>query len=205
MKFTTEQEKFWSSDFGNSYLERNKVKELLPNKINLFKEILKSIEDIKSVIEYGPNTGVNLLALKSILSVVELNAVEINSKAVSVLKKLDICNKVIEDSMINFKNEKKYDLSFTSGVLIHINPDFLKKAYETLYNSSKKYILIIEYYNPTPVTIKYRGNIEKLYKRDFAGDIMKLFSDVKLLDYGFRYKKDNKFPLDDVTWFLLKK
>ena len=112
---------------------------------------------------------------------------------------------VWNESILNFKNKNKFDLVFTSGVLIHINPEYIDKAYKALYDNSKKYILIIEYYNPSPVQIDYRGHKDKLFKRDFAGEIMKKFKNLKLIDYGFKYKLDNNFPLDDVTWFLLEK
>ena len=55
---------------------------------------------------------------------------------------------------------------------------------------SKKYILISEYYNPTPVQVTYRGHKNRLYKRDFAGDLLKKFKKIKLVDYGFIYKND---------------
>ena len=93
----------------------------------------------------------------------------------------------------------------SKGVLIHINPDMLEIAYKKLYESSNKYILISEYYNPSPVSINYRGNEDKLYKRDFCGDIMELYPDLELLDYGFCYKKDPAFSQDDITWFLMRK
>jgi hypothetical protein len=44
-----------------------------------------------------------------------------------------------------------------------------------------------------------------LFKRDFAGEILNKYQDIKLVDYGFVYRHDNAFPLDDVTWFLLKR
>ena len=71
--------------------------------------------------------------------------------------------------------------------------------------SSKKYILICEYYNPSPTTISYRGHSDRLFKRDFAGEMLDKFSDLKLVDYGFSYHRDNSFPQDDITWFLLQK
>ena len=93
----------------------------------------------------------------------------------------------------------------TKGVLIHINPEFLDKAFDILYKSSKKYILLIEYFNPTPVEVIYRGHEEKLFKRDFARDLMKRYDNLSLIDYGFKYNGDNLFPQDDLTWFLLSK
>jgi spore coat polysaccharide biosynthesis protein SpsF len=31
------------------------------------------------------------------------------------------------------------------------------------------------------------------------------FPDLKLLDYGFVYRRDPAHPQDDVTWFLMEK
>jgi len=90
-------------------------------------------------------------------------------------------------------------------LLIHLQPSLLERAYKVLYESSKRYICIAEYYDPNPVSIPYRGHNDKLFKRDFAGEMMDKYPDLKLVDYKFTYKRDNKFPLDDITWFLLEK
>ena len=55
------------------------------------------------------------------------------------------------------------------------------------------------------MTIPYRGNEDRLFKRDFAGELMNRFPTLKLLDYGFVWKRDPVFPQDDITWFLLEK
>ena len=205
MNFKTEQENFWANDFGNKYINRNKLDNLLPKKINLFSEIFRRVSLVDNIIEFGPNSGVNLIAIKKLMPSVNLNAVEINANAVTNIKKLKLCKKVWNESILNFKNKSKFDLALTSGVLIHINPEYLDRAYKALYDNSKKYILIIEYYNPSPVEIDYRGHKDKLFKRDFAGEIMSKYKNLNLIDYGFKYKLDNNFPLDDVTWFLLEK
>ena len=64
--------------------------------------------------------------------------------------------------------------------------------------------MIAEYFNPNPIKIKYRNFKNKLFKRDFAFEIMQSYKNLKLLDYGFVYHKD-KHPLDNINWFLLKK
>ena len=87
-----------------------------------------------------------------------------------------------------------------NGVKVLPALDFLKK----LYDYSARYILVAEYYNPTPVEVEYRGNTGKLFKRDFAGEIMDMYSDLKLVEYGFLYHRDI-FPSDDATWFLMEK
>ena len=81
----------------------------------------------------------------------------------------------------------------------------LALVYEKLYTASNKYILICEYYNPSPVNVSYRVHSDRLFKRDFAGEMLEKYADLKLVDYGFCYKRDNAFPQDDITWFLLEK
>ena len=112
--------------------------------------------------------------------------------------------KHFNESFLGNTDYGKHDMTFTMGVLIHQDPSKLKIAYEKLYNHSSKYILIIEYYNPMPVSIIYRGEKDKLFKRDFAGEILDLYSNLRLLDYGFVYHRD-QFPQDDLTFFLLEK
>ena len=137
-----EQENFWSSSFGDEYQERNKLVDLLPAKTSLFSEIIQNTLAIKSFIEFGSNTGVNLIAIKNLIPSANVSAVEINKKAIDVLKKLKICKSIWHDSILKFDKQNIADLSFTSGVLIHLNPDYLNLAYEALYNSSKKHILV---------------------------------------------------------------
>jgi len=98
-----------------------------------------------------------------------------------------------------------HDLTFTCGVLIHINPELLPELYTRLYECSRSYILINEYYNQKPVEASYRGHSERLFKRDFAGELLDRYPDLELVDYGFQYHRDHNFPADDMTWFLLKK
>jgi spore coat polysaccharide biosynthesis protein SpsF len=66
-------------------------------------------------------------------------------------------------------------------------------------------ILMGEYYNPSPTAIPYRGHADRLFKRDFAGELLDRFPDLRLIDYGFAYRRDPAFPQDDITWFLLEK
>ena len=110
----------------------------------------------------------------------------------------------MQESIFNLKNKKKYDLVFTRAVLIHINPKKLPNVYESIYKLSKKYVLIDEFFNPSPVILKYRGYRNKLFKRDFAYELMRKYK-LKIVDYGFGWSKDPKFPQVDSNWFLLKK
>ena len=204
MDYKTEQEEFWSGEFGNSYSERNASEGDRIAKQIMFSQMIRNLPRIQSVVELGCNIGLNLKALKTINSNFEIAGYEINKNAVIKAKEMKV-GEIFEESVITkIVSPKKYDLSFTSGVLIHINPDELGMVYDNLFNLSKKYILISEYYNPTPVKVEYRGHAGKLFKRDFAGEMIDRF-DLKLMDYGFFYHRDNYFSFGDSNWFLLEK
>lgn len=198
---TTDQEIFWSGKFGTSYSKRERNTKDLKSRIYHFKKIFKKISKIKSVFEIGTNIALNLDAIKKIKPAVKTSGIEINSEIISRIKKNHI---IYNNSILNFQSKKTYDLVFTRAVLIHINPKKLTSVYKKMYHLSKKYILIDEFFNPTPVTLKYRGHKNKLFKRDFAFEIMKKY-DLKLIDYGFGWSKDPKFPQVDSNWFLFKK
>lgn len=205
MSYKTEQEEFWASDFGDDYINRNLVENIAPTRRNMFSKIISRTDNVTSIVEFGANIGSNLFAIHSLLPDCNLSAVEINSKAVQTLQTYDFVNAIYHGSFLDGIFDKKVDLSFTSGVLIHINPDRLDDAYQALYESSSRYIVVSEYYNPSPVSINYRGHQDRLFKRDFAGDLLDKYGDLKLVDYGFNYHRDPNFPDDDLTWFLLKK
>lgn len=203
--FITEQEQFWAGEFGNAYIERNQGKNILASKIALFAKIIsRGGAGIVSCLEFGANIGLNLQALGLLLPQLKMGAVEINAQAAEICSQIENVT-VFNKSILEFESDEMWDLTFTSGVLIHIAPEQLDVVYSRLYKHSKKYILVAEYYNPTPVEVVYRGNTGKLFKRDFAGGIMDKYPDVELLDYGFVYHRDHHFPMDDLTWFLMEK
>ena len=204
--YKTEQENFWKGEFGDDYINRNTEEACLSGKIAFWSNVMSKTNGVKTCIEYGSNIGLNLKAIKTLYPQMELNAVEINDNAVEIMENdKSMSVNIFHDSILDVEIDDSYDLSFTMGVLIHINPSELKTVYEKLYKTSKKYIIIAEYYNPSPVELSYRGNMDRLFKRDFAGEFMDMFPDCKLQDYGFVYHRDNNFPLDDITWFLMKK
>ena len=204
--YSTEQENFWAGDFGNEYVLRSQGTEILNSNISFFKRALQNTENIETCIEFGSNIGMNIKALKTLFPNQEQHAIEINKDAVSYLKEIIPESNIINDSIINFKPFKKWDLVLIKGVLIHINPDMLQKVYLSLVNSCSKYLLINEYYNPKPVTIDYRGHGERLFKRDFAGEILDTFPEMKLIDYGFLYERDPVHKrVGSTNWFLLEK
>ena len=203
--YKTEQEEFWATEFGIEYIERNQGEKLLASNLVFFTKALKQALNIRSILEFGANIGMNIKALQLLKPEASCNAIEINSSAVQELTNLIHKDAIFEGSIFDYNIEKTYDLSMIKGVLIHVNPSMLNTVYEKLYLSSNKYILIAEYYNPSPVSIDYRGHKDRLFKRDFAGEFMDKYKNVKLIDYGFDYRRDPNYPQDDITWFLMQK
>ncbi len=201
----TEQEEFWMGAFGGEYIERNRDRRLVRSNIHLFSRILSKTRGVNSVLEFGSNIGLNLVAISYLLGSVDMAAVEINREAAEELKKNLNGVEVYNISIFDFSADRKWDLVFTKGVLIHLNPDRLTDAYRIMHEASSKYILVAEYYNPTPVEVPYRGHNNRLFKRDFAGEMLDMFPDLVLVDYGFVYHRDYNFPLDDISWFLMEK
>ena len=205
MKFKTDQEAFWAGDFGSEYIHRNQGDALLSSNLDFFSKSLRSARGLKTCIEFGANVGMNLKALKLLYPVQEHHAIEINANAARELALVIPPENVFKSSILNFNPQQTWDLSLIKGVLIHINPDDLPQVYDKLVAACGKYLLVAEYYNPTPVGIPYRGHTDRLFKRDFAGEIMDRHRHMKLIDYGFAYRRDPNFPQDDITWFLMAK
>ena len=201
----TEQEEFWQGNFGDEYVDRNQSDLLLASNTSFFSKVFNRTGKIDSIMEFGCNIGMNLKAIRALLPESNLSGIEINKRAVDDLNKWKGKAHVIEGSILDIELDTRFDLTLIKGVLIHINPERLDDVYTRLYNFSDKYICIAEYYNPTPVTIPYRGHDNRLFKRDFAGELMSKYSDLELVDYGFLYQNDPIFPQDDITWFLMKK
>jgi pseudaminic acid biosynthesis-associated methylase len=204
MNYKTDQENFWATEFGNDYLNRNEGEKLISSNLALFSKILKSCPTVSSIAELGCNIGLNLIALNRINKEFQLRGYEINSTASKLARKSNVAEILNTTILDNLDILQKFELTFTKGVLIHINPTELPIVYQNLYDLSNRYIMVCEYYNPTPVSINYRGHNDRLFKRDFAGEMMQQFN-LKLVNYGFNYKHDSYLTNDDTTWFLMEK
>ncbi|NJL76720.1 MAG: pseudaminic acid biosynthesis-associated methylase [Saprospiraceae bacterium] len=205
MDYQTVQEAFWAGTFGDEYIQRNRGVEYLASNLNFFSKTFQQVGRPSSLIEFGANIGMNLKAIQLLFPNIELFGIEINQQAAAELAALVGAPNVFNGSILDYKPAQTFEVALIKGVLIHIHPEKLPDVYEKLYHTSNKYILICEYYNPSPVAIPYRGHQDRLFKRDFAGEMLDKYASLKLLDYGFVYKRDKAFPQDDITWFLLEK
>lgn len=193
---------FWAGTFGDDYIDRNNAASSVAARTAQFSKILSSTQNVTSITELGANIGLNLLALRALLPQCALSAVEINAKAFARLKTIEGVQ-AINGSLLESEAPVS-DLSFTAGVLIHIGPADLPVAYRRLVEASRRYVLVAEYFNPVPVEVPYRGHAGKMFKRDWAGELLDTFP-LRLVDYGFFYSRDPACDRDDVNWFLMEK
>src|SRR3989338_5000301 len=207
----TKQQKFWQSNFGQEYTERNNYG---PKQLDDFyrrtyglsrsqmnNDFLVKLQ-VGNILEVGCNAG-NQLRLMQKHGFDNLHGLELQSYAVRRAKELTQDINIIQGSAFDLPFKDNYfDLVFTSGVLIHINPKDLKKVMAEIYRVSKKYIWGFEYFSEKHQAINYRGNVDYLWKGDFAKMYLKFFPKLKLL----KEKKYKYLASDNLdVMFLLKK
>lgn len=195
----SEQEAFWAGAFGDEYTERNRLTPA--SRVPFFSEILSLAPGVQSVCEIGANAGHNAIALQSLIPSLRITAIELNSSAFATLSSIPGIT-AIHSSIQNYRSESRFDLVVTCGVLIHINPDDLPQVYRKMAALADMYVLINEYFNPTPLEIKYRGHSGKLFKRDFAGEFLDTTEGFEPVGWGFLWKRMEP-AWDNSNWTLL--
>lgn len=199
----TEQETAWAGEHGDSYNRRSPGDE--ESNYHFFQRALDRLPVVPdSILELGAGQGANVRALDRLFPRAAITALELNRQALEVLHATAPARRVIGASILDWEPDTAWELVLTKGLLIHINPDEIRIAYEVMHRAASRWILIAEYYNPTPVNVIYRGRDDLLWKRDFAGEMLERYDDLRLLDYGFAYRRD-RHPQDDITWFLMEK
>ena len=204
----TEQLQHWSGEFGQGYIQRNMTNpDNLRARTALWSDVMSCMmgQPPKAILEVGSNVGSNLLAIQNI-SDAELFAVEPFDDARKVL---------IEKGVVKAENafaasaqsipmeDGSVDMAFTNGVLIHIHPDNLLDACREIYRTSRRYIVCIEYFSDKAETIPYHGHDNLLFKRDFGGFWMDNFPDLRVMNYGFNWKRVT--GMDNLTWWVFEK
>lgn len=200
-----EQERFWSESYAEAYIAKNNAFDSSLGE-RAWHTMLSGTDTIGSILECGSNIGRNIRVLDALLPSASKSIIEVSKPAydfVTTQHKLALSfNGTILES--NF-GSRSFDLVFTMGVLIHLNPDSLIQNMEKLYEYSSRYILIGEYFNRTPVMIEYQGEKNRLFKQDFGRTFIDSF-DVKLVNYGFLWDYVyGPAGFDDITYWLFEK
>ena len=208
----TKQMEKWSGDFGKEYTDRNafsleELDTLYKSKYGvtrtqLNQRFLEGMDRSIRVLEVGSNVGNQLLCLQS-MGFVNLYGIELQSYAVELSKARTKRINIIEGSAFDIPYKDGYfDLVFTSGVLIHINPSDIVWALREILRCTREYIWGFEYYADEHIEIIYRGHQELLWKADYAKLYLQQFEDLRIVKEE-RLKYLDSDNID--TMFLLKK
>ncbi len=202
----------WSGQFGKDYTERNPhtaedvcklyIERYGITRVDMNNEFIGNFSRDIKILEAGSNVGTQLMTLQE-MGFKNLYGVELQEFAVEMSKKFSKNINIIQGNILDIPFKDKYfDVTFTSGVLIHISPDNLPKVMNEIARCSKKYIFGFEYYSDKQEEIHYRGNRDLAWKCDFAKEYLKNVSGLKLIkEKRFKYLQDDNVD----TMFLLEK
>ena len=157
-------EQFWAGEFGDAYLARNRIE--WQTRLPFWKQITALTGGAGSAFEIGTNAGWNLLALRDIGW--HVSGVDLNLKAVREAHERGLDVSVCSATEVGRLWPEAADLAFTAGVLIHIPPDELRRAMESIVQASRRWVLAVEYWAPEEQMVTYRGNDDRLWRRPFA-------------------------------------
>jgi pseudaminic acid biosynthesis-associated methylase len=204
--YHSEQERFWAKTYAHEYIEKNTTfdHELGAKAWSLMLRATGS--RIASYLECGCNIGRNVEQLKRVLPDAEPSVIEISEPAFEYVTARHRFARAFNGAILDADfADGSFDLVFTMGVLIHINPDQLLEHMRKIFAFSSRYVLLGEYFSRTPTTIEYQGEVDRLFKRDFGKLFIENFP-VKLVDYGFLWGHlYDAAGFDDITWWLFDK
>ena len=151
--------------------------------------------------ELGCNVGLNLGILEN-MGFNNLTGLEINSETIKLAKTRNPQITFINSSIEEYDSEnEKFDLVFTAGVLIHINPKVLDLILNKIIKLTTRYIFGFEYFSEKLEEISYRGNENVCWKRNFPSAYNKLLPEIKTVKEQKFYYKNNSCDIA----FLLEK
>jgi len=118
----------------------------------------------KKICEVGTNVGNNLIGFPKTSDV---TGVDLNEYALSINKEKHPEFKFDLASALDLPySDDSFDLVFTRGVLIHIDPTNIDKAIDELFRVSKKWIVNLEYFGEDSKSISWKRGDDLLWYRD---------------------------------------
>jgi pseudaminic acid biosynthesis-associated methylase len=208
----TEQIKHWTGEFGKEYTDRNALsaeeldalyeRDFGITRTKLNDIFLGRLDRSIRILEVGSNVGSQLLLLQQ-SKFSRLYGIEPQSYAVELSKSRTKNINIIDGTVFDIPFKDAYfDLVFTSGLLIHINPSDIASAMREIHRSTKTYIWGFEYYADDFTEVPYRGHKNLLWKGNYAEQYLRLFPDLKLIkEKRLRYADTDNTN----SMFLLRK
>ncbi len=209
------QTQLWESNYGKKYTQTNswvaeKYDEVFKiwfgiTRTEINNKFIGSLNKNSKILEVGCNLA-NQSVLLNLMGFNNLSAIELNQYALDEAQKR-INNRKIElnlkkGNVLNIPYEdKEFDMVFTSGVLMHISPENIKKAISEIHRCSNKYIWGHENYNKELTTAK----IDKTWEGNYCEMYLKQFNDLSLVrEEKVERILDNK-SIRIMSMFLLEK
>ena len=184
----------WCGDFGNNYTERNNDPH---GREFMWSTILSALPVMPaSILEIGANRGINLDILSGMVTS-RLIGVEPNDLA----RKHISCESHAGIAQSIPLPNGYAEMVATCGVLIHIPPADLERAYNEIYRVASRYVVCIEYFADKLEEAPYRGHDGLMWKCDFGS--LWLPYGMDLLDCGFFWRPET--GLDNLTYWVFGK
>jgi pseudaminic acid biosynthesis-associated methylase len=199
------QEIFWKEKYASEYIARNSMFDL-DSGIKAWAQMTKNLGPVRSILECGCNIGRNINILNHLMPGAEKSIIEISPEAYSIATKKYTFVNALNCSIVSSDfGGKKFDLVFTTGVLIHIAPENLLVNLQKIYAHSQKYILFCEMFSRLPKTVNYRGEDDLLFTRDYGRFFLNHFK-CRVVDNGFLWGHYfDAAGFDDGTYWVFEK
>lgn len=152
----------WRGEFGDAYTERNQVD--WKARVPFWYSVIEKT-GARSVLEVGCNAGWNLSAIKRCAPDIRVAGSDINERALEQAKAagLEVYH------CLDFRAVPgKFDLVFTAGVLIHIEPAHVREVMTAIVDKSFRWVAAVEYECDYEDAIQYRGHDDKCWKRPYG-------------------------------------
>jgi len=204
------QRNTWKGEFGDLYVERNKTVEQVNSAFDelmgitletLLSTFFNDLSRHFHILEIGCNIGLNLSILKN-MGFENLYGVEINEKAINIAKQQNPDITFFHSSIEKFETDQKFDLVFTAGVLIHVNPESLLGVIQKINSLSNKFIFGFENFSNNLTKLDYRDHSNILWKQNFSELYQNTFTNlINIKQKIFTYKNNN---LQDIAFLFSK-
>lgn len=193
-------EALWSGEFGDAYTQRNLSAS--EGRRGFWHALLSDVT-ATSVLEVGSNVGGNLRWIAHEVPEATLVGLDVNVGALRRLRSaVPRAHPVLSSAHRLPFRDRRFDLVFTAGVLIHLPPEWLPRVMAEIVRCSGRYVLCAEYDAPEPTEVPYRDQRGALFKRDFGALYGGLFPELTLRASGLLGRDAG---WDDVTYWLFER
>jgi len=194
-------EALWAGEFGDDYVVRNRA---AGEGRRPFWEARVAAHEFGSALEVGCNVGGNLYWLAELLGAENVAGVDVNDRALEILRDRvpGIDARRAPARRLPY-DDASFDLTFTTGVLIHQPPEELPHVMDEIVRCSRRYVLCGEYRADDLEEVSYRGQEGALFRHDYGRLYRERHPSLRLVEKGFLPRADGVW--DDITYWVFEK